>query len=293
MAAVVGLLALATLAAACAKRRHPQPHSREVPPLPQASGCGHAAPRTGDFHLEAVDGDGMPRDYEVVVPEGSGPFALTFVFHGSASTQAVAKDFGLQSVPGAGTSSIFVFPQGMPFKSYGVGWDDACDGYDMAFFDGMMSRLESDYCVDKDAVFAAGFSWGCDFVTSLACCRGDRIRAVAGGSCSDEFADPAKASTYLNLPCPAPRHPPVRFTYDPGGDQAFSAQYFATTSVLYRSLNACPAGAEGKPTDNAACVSYEGCASPFFECRYPGMGHALPPTWAADTWRFFSSFRSR
>jgi polyhydroxybutyrate depolymerase len=291
-AALLSLGAFAALGGACAnanaKRRHARPHSRAVPPLPQASGCGNASTRTGDFHLEAVDGDGMSRDYEVVVPRGSGPFALTFVFHGSGSAQAVAKDFGLQSAPGAGASSVFVFPQGMPFKNDGVGWDDACDGYDMAFFDAMLSRLESDSCIDKNAVFAAGFSWGCDFVTALACCRGDRIRAVAAGSCSDDFSTSTEMASYLNLPCPASAHPAVRFTYDPRGDGAYAAEYFSTTSALYRSWDGCSQGS--KPTADAACFSYEGCKSPFVECRYPGLGHALPGPWPKDTWGFFSGF---
>jgi hypothetical protein len=43
------------------------------------------------------------------------------------------------------------------------------------------------------------FLGGCDQVTALACCRGNRIRGVAAASCSDEFADPKNASTYQNL----------------------------------------------------------------------------------------------
>ncbi len=251
------------------------------------AGCGRAPGAAGDFHVQTTDGTGAARDYEVIVPSPlpTTPLALTFVYHGAGGTEAVAKGFGLQSAPGAAASSIFVFPQGVS-QGGTVGWNDACGAADMAFFDNMLAYLEANYCVDPTRVFAAGFSWGCDFVTGLTCCRGDRIHAVGAASCSDDFSNPASYLTYINQPCPASGHTAIRFTVDPNGDSAYSAQQFQTTNNLYRSFNSCSSSAT--TTTSSACVSYGGCKNPYLECTYPGLGHALPPGWASDTWSFFA-----
>ena len=256
------------------------------------SGCGKPAAPTGDFHLHTTDGNGVARDYEVMVPttyDPNTPLALAFLYHGAGGTEASAVAFGLQRAPGAASSAIFVFPQGIPYQTYGVGWDDRCAGYDMVFFDKMLSELTASYCIDPKRVFAGGFSWGCDHTTALACCRGSRLRAVAAASCSDDFANAADYKTYINEPCPASGTTGIRFTFDPQGDPAYTAQNFKMTSALYESLNSCLATSAA--TAVTPCVSFQGCSKPLVECPYPGLGHGLPANWATDTWSFFSTFK--
>jgi poly(3-hydroxybutyrate) depolymerase len=260
--------------------------------MPSArSGCGNAAARSGDFLLHATDGRGVAREYRVLVPalgDAGTPLALTFVYHGAGGDERGAMSYGLQSVPGAAQASIFVFPRGVAFESHGVGWNDRCSGYDMSFFDHMLAQLRSSYCIDDRRIFAAGFSWGGDHVTSLACCRGSEVRAIAAAACSDEFDDATSHASYQNTPCPSRGTTAIRFTFDPNGDSALSAQQFKTTSALYRALNGCSATEVPEATP---CVTYQGCAKPFVACGQPGLGHALPASWAADTWAFFASQR--
>jgi hypothetical protein len=253
-----------------------------------SSGCGKTGMMTGDFHLTTTDGDGTSRDFEVLVPTSyspNTPLALTIAYHGAGGSEADAKSFGLQDAPGAAASSIFVFPQGIAYENYGVGWDDLCAGRDMVLFDHIVQTLEANYCVDTARRFIAGFSWGCDHVTSLTCCRGSQLRAVAAASCTDEFGDPSDYRTYDNLPCPSSPSVPIRFTYDPNGDAGFSAQEFASTLALYRSWDSCGTDSVAVGSD---CVSYQGCTEPMLDCRYPGLGHTLPPNWGNDTWSFFT-----
>jgi len=214
------------------------------------------------------------------------PLAVTFVFHGANASASDAKSFGLQDAPGARAASLFVFPQGIAFQSYGVGWDDTCSGYDMPFFDHMLTTLAADYCIDESRVFVAGFSWGGDQVTALACCRGDKLRAVAASSCSDEFKDPAHYQSYANLPCPVKNAAAIRFTHATLGDDALKSPLFATTSALFRSFNGCSTNATG--VSGSACRSYTGCEAPFIDCAYDGLNHSLPSNWGNDTWAFFS-----
>lgn len=255
------------------------------------SGCGNTAGAKGDLHLQAMDGNGVTRDYELLVPESydpSTPLALTFVYHGAGGDESSAKGFGIQDAPGASDASIFVFPKGIQFQSYGIGWDDSCDGYDMPFFDAMLSSIEATYCIDPARIFVSGFSWGGDQTTALTCCRGNLLRAVAPASCTDEFGDAASYTTYSNLPCPVANAAAIRFTHATDGDAAYPAPLFASTSDLFRSFNGCSAASS--PTVPDPCVSFAGCGEAYVECAYDGLGHSLPGGFGDATWSFFDSF---
>jgi poly(3-hydroxybutyrate) depolymerase len=261
-------------------------------PLTSDGGCGGAVAATGEIHLRAKDGAGRLRDFELLVPppgEGSKRLAVTFIYHGAESDQAGALAFGLQDAPGAAAASIFVVPKGVPYQTYGVGWDDTCGGYDMVFFDRMLAYVERHYCVDEAAVFAAGFSWGADHVTALACCRGRRIRAVAAASCTDEYTRPDDYRSYADYPCPALGGTAVRFTHDEAGDGIYTKAQFTSTSALFAYETGCSGPAS--PVPGTACVEHRGCASSFVECAYPSLGHRTPPGWAAETWAFFEGVR--
>jgi poly(3-hydroxybutyrate) depolymerase len=259
-------------------------------------GCGKLAAHTGVFNLTTTDGLGKVRTFLVQVPADYNPtkaYALTFVFHGAGASSSQSYSWGLQNVSGASEAGIFVFPDGVAFKNYGVGWDDRTHGYDMPFFDNMVKKLETSYCVNSARVFAAGFSWGGDFVTALTCTRGNVLRAAAINSSSDEFNDRTNYLTYQDLPCPTTSHPPIRFEHAVGGDGAYPAPDFATTSKLMQSFNACSAATAAVHSSTTAmtCVSHNSCAKEFIECSFnAAIGHALPPNWAADTWAFFQTF---
>jgi len=271
----------------------------QSPPVSASSGslgC-HAAGVVGEFAHSAVDGQSRPRTFLVNVPTTyapSRPYPLVFVFHGSGGDAKQSSSWGLQHAPGAAEAAIFVFPSGIPFQRFGVGWDDRPTGYDLPFFDNMLKSLAAGYCVDLQKVFVAGFSWGGDFVVMLACQRGDAIRAAAANSSDDEFGNSADYLTYRGLPCPAHRHPAIRFEHAEGGDASYPAPLFATTSQLFRFLNQCSAAKQIVPSSSPAtsCVAYSACSSRYVECTFDKrIGHSLPPNWASETWNFFASFR--
>lgn len=277
--------------------------SPEVPPVAagrampvKSSGCGRPGVHAGESTLQSTDGTGRSRSYLIRIPadyDPSRPYPLIFVFHGAGGNARMSHSWGLQDAAGASSGGIFVFPDGIAYKNLGVGWDDSTDGYDLPFFDHMKKEIEAQYCIDAARVFVAGFSWGGDFATALACNRGDDIRAVAANSTDDEFKDGANYLTYADLPCRSRRHPAIRFEHAAGGDKEYPAPLFATTSRLFQYLNSCGTGStEVAPrTAVMACVSYDGCAGEYLECTFDhSIGHALPPNWAKDTWEFFSTF---
>jgi hypothetical protein len=253
------------------------------------AGCSVTGQATGDFHLSTTDSRGTTRDFEVLVPttyQSGVPLALTFVFHGAGGSEGTAIGYGLQTATGASGSSIFVFPQGVAYQNYGIGWDETCKGYDVAFFDNMLAAIQAKYCVDPNRVFVAGFSWGCDFVTALACCRGNRLRGVAAASCSNDFSNTSNYKTYGNYPCQTVTAA-IRFTHDVAGDSAYSAADFAVPSQLYQALDSC--SAISSPTTPSPCVAYQNCTHQFVECSYAGLGHSLPSDWPDATWSFLST----
>ena len=271
----------------------PPAAAQDRAPPDRSSGCGkHAA--AGKLGLTARDGNRRSRTFLIQVPadyDPSRPYALTFVFHGAGGSSAQSYSWGLQNADGAAGTGIFVFPDGIAYQRYGVGWDDTNGGYDLPFFDDMLKALEAGYCIDRGRIFAAGFSWGGDFAIALACNRGDELSAVAANSTDDEFKDTSNYLTYQNLPCPTRRHPPVRFEHALGGDESYPAPDFATTSKLFQYLNSCSAASTParSSTSSMACVSYTACASAYVECSFDhAIGHALPPNWARDTWQFFT-----
>ncbi len=261
-----------------------------------SDGCQIARP-VGLFTRSTVDGAGRSRTFLVRVPSTYAPsraYPLVFVFHGGAADARQSYSWGLQGASGASEAAIFVFPNGVPFQKFGVGWDDRTDGYDLPFFDQMLKALGAVYCIDPQKIFVAGFSWGGDFVVALACHRGDVIRAVAANSTDDEFSDPANYRSYQGLPCSSHRHPAVHFTHAEGGDVQYAPPLFTTTSRLFRFLNNCSAATAIAPSSahNTSCVTYAACSNSYTECFFDKrIGHALPPDWAVDTWSFFASFK--
>jgi poly(3-hydroxybutyrate) depolymerase len=231
----------------------------------------------------------VPTDYD---PRHA--YSLIFVFHGAGGSSASSHALGLQEVPGAAQEGIFVFPQGIPFEKDGVGWDETNRGYDLPFFDNMVSALESSYCIDTGEVFASGFSWGGDFATALACNRGDTLRAIAVNSSTDEYSDNTNYLTFKGLPCPSHLHPAVRFEHAAIADKAYPAPDFATTSKLFQFFNQCsgPSKPVASRSSVMLCQQFDHCTQPYVECAFDSsIGHALPPHWAKDTWAFFLKFR--
>ena len=261
-----------------------------------SAGCGRwAAPLQGATVRTTIAGL-RPRTYLIQVPadyDSSRPYPLVFVFHGAGGSARDSQAWGLQNAPGAGSNGIFIFPNAIHFQDQGVGWDDTEGGHDLPFFDNLVRDVGAAFCVDESRIFVAGFSWGGDFAVALACHRGDVVRAVAANSTDDEFKDTANYLTYEGLPCPSHKRPAVRFAHAVGGDAQYPAPDFATTSRLFRYLNACAADSTpvASSTPRMTCAAFNACASDYTECAFDAaIGHALPPNWARDTWEFFSHF---
>jgi polyhydroxybutyrate depolymerase len=281
------------LVAGC--RRSPPPRipvwtgadAAAAPELPaRSAGCGGERGPAGARSFTIRVGE-KPRSYTIVVPASRGEKALpvVFFFHGKRAMDrkfipSLAIAGGLAELAAIQNGAILVAPQGQPFPEQKVlGWNQSCKGDDVLFFDAMLAQIERDYCVDPRAVFAGGFSWGADMVDALACCRGEKLRAIAPAS-GDEIG--------FNKQCPSRSIPAFRLTYA-DNDFFYKPRDFEASIKFFRDAQRCQGATD--PIAPAPCVAYRGCRQPVVTCLYPRWGHRLPEDYAAATWAFFSSTR--
>lgn len=252
-----------------------------------SSACGSAPPFVGQHHSTASIA-GKDRNYDVWVPAGFDnrrPLAVVFVFHGAGGTIADAVGMGLQNAGSALENAIYVFPQALPYAQSGVGWDPSCTGSDAQLVQHIRIELANAFCTSPQRVFATGFSWGGDFANVLGCCPGTTFRAVASAS-GAEWGPEVK----VNADCGSAGASAYRLTYGSEDTGYPSAQFDAVTALFRKALRC---GDNPQPAAPSPCVAYQGCSAPMIVCKYAGLGHALPPGWAQDTWSFFTSFVDR
>lgn len=246
---------------------------------PKSAGCGKEAPSSPPTKFMV---GGVERSTITVIPESydkNTPVSLVFAFHGRTnSNQMVRNYYGIEK-PAEG-KAIFVYPAGTP-NAGGYSWGSG----DYEFFDVMLAEFRSSYCIDVDHVFAVGHSLGAWFTNSLACARGDKLRAVAtlgGARSTSKCSGPVAAMQWHN----------------PKDEQAaFSGALTARDDYLKQ--NQCSGGSEPVEPAWGNCVKYTGCYedAPVIFCPHnidnDYRGSYYPHTWPKGTgeemWKFFQS----
>ena len=172
--------------------------TRSGDPVP-SSGCGKTTSLKGESKntINVTESGAGNRDYYIRLPDDydpNHPYALWFAIHclnGSAENVAHSEPdnranyeyFGmwkLANPAGGKSTTIFVAPQGI-----NAGWGQGAK--DLAFFRAMMTKFESELCIDTSRIFASGFSMGGSMSYALACAMPDKMRAIgmySGGSMS-------------------------------------------------------------------------------------------------------------
>ncbi|MCE7010277.1 ferulic acid esterase [Kibdelosporangium philippinense] len=170
----------------------------------QADGCTVAPTiRLGTTVTARIASGGVNRSYRLHVPtdyrQGE-PRPVILAFHGRGQTpQSMEKYTGLNALP-----AIAVYPQGTETGDDQLGWQGAPYSNpainDVQFTSDVLNQLESQFCVDKQRVYATGKSNGGGFVGVLGCQLSGRIAAIA----------PVAAAFYdLGDPCLPQRAVPV------------------------------------------------------------------------------------
>lgn len=104
----------------------------------------------------------------------STPAPLTVAFHGRTnSNQQVRGYYKVQRE--ANGEWIWVYPSGLPENTSPRSWSRWWDPY--AIFDEIVKTYSEQYCVDMDRIYVIGHSLGAWAANSVACKRGDVVRA--------------------------------------------------------------------------------------------------------------------
>jgi polyhydroxybutyrate depolymerase len=161
-----------------------------------SSGCGVSSET-----ISELQSSGITRSVITALPAtytNQTPYQLIFAFHGRTSDNVdVQKYYGLEP----SENTIIVYPRGLGDAS-GFSWANGENSVDTTLFDDLLETYASAYCIDLASVFVVGHSLGASYATSLACLRGDRIRAVAalGGGISAESCVSKVAALVLHNP---------------------------------------------------------------------------------------------
>lgn len=246
-----------------------------------SSGCGKAF-TTGDIKgLIVKDGAGRDRSFDInVSPDYSANSgaSLIFNFHGNGGTSEGSAAAGFQFAAAETQDRVIsVFPQGIWWENFGVGWEESCNGYDMVFFDNMLKYLNENYCVNSNKVFVTGFSWGGDMTNALACCRGEKIKSIA------TISGPER----INSSCPTTKWPVTWMRYSTN-DGAYSQNMFDSTRQFYIQKLGCSTSST-LMTGDAECSIYSGCTTPLTVCSR-SVGHApLSYPEVQQLWQYWRS----
>jgi polyhydroxybutyrate depolymerase len=249
------------------------------------NGCGMAAMH--GLHDVTIQSGGMARTFHVYVPasyDASKPSMVVFVFHGytqhGVGSDIFAIEYVSQMDPVADAQGfLVVYPDGVQ-NSWNAG--TCCGGAvtamvdDVGFFDDMLAKISSTYCLDPKKVYAAGLSNGGFFSNRLGCERANVVAAIG------PVAGPLDIT-----PCTPSRAVPifeVHGTADPvvpyNGGGVSGADSVSQAITTWEGLDKCtdPMASNVYTNGAATCTAETMCAggAAVELCVIQGGGHQWP-----------------
>lgn len=168
-------------------------------------GCGKPEPGTEPTKMTV---HGEQRDFLLTVPrnyENRKRIPLIIAFHGRTnSAEQVRSYYGLDRTM---DDYIIAYPQarqngnGNGF-TYNHSTDLPQKWRDISFFDELTHTLANQYCIDMYQIYVVGHSLGGWFANTIACARGDIVRASAsvGSSTTITECDGPAAGIFIHNP---------------------------------------------------------------------------------------------
>ncbi len=205
-------------------------------------------PHDGAAAVHTLVVDGVSRTYSVYMPSSYKtyvPAPILLVFHGAGSnSEAMAGLTGLDKVAER-AGFLVVYPQGIDYRWH-AGLDTgsaAAQVNDLGFVRALLTRLESDYSVDRQRVYATGFSNGAFFTQRLACAMTTDFAAVASvsGQMSQALSKVCKPTRPISVLLVHGTDDPI-VPYD--GDSVPGSRgtllSVAATAAFWKHADACP-----------------------------------------------------
>ena len=163
------------------------------------SGCSDGSTKddynSGECYLntnaQAIVHDGIDREYILYIPnsyDGTSSVPLMLNFHGfGGSASQFMQEADMRSLAEANTF-ILVYPQGSCLDGSShwnpcpIGGDNKSTADDVGFVESIISEISSQYMIDMERIYAAGYSNGGMMAYGLANYKSDLIAAVASVS---------------------------------------------------------------------------------------------------------------
>ena len=139
----------------------------------------------------SIEVDGETREYLIYIPNSydtikSVPLLLNFHGFGGSANEFM-NDADMRSLA-ASYSFILVYPQGSSLDGFShwnacpIGGDNKSDADDFGFVEAIINKVSSQYNIDVERIYSAGYSNGGIMAYGLANYRSDLIAAVASVS---------------------------------------------------------------------------------------------------------------
>lgn len=239
-----------------------------------SAGCRPGAP------LPAVDAGTFDVDRRRILLDAPAaaadrPLPLLLVFHGfRSSPDDLRAGTGLPALA-RDEHVIVAYPEGRDgvelLETRGRGWDvRPGQTTDRDFVRALLARLEDDRCIDRNRIYAAGFSNGGFLASLLGCQLADRlagVAAIAGGSGLGS--------------CTPSRPVPILFLYG-RADQVVAVELVRDGIEWWARRNRCRGS-----TGDGGCRRWQDCAAPVEACE-GDQGHRWPRDATASLWRFLA-----
>lgn len=136
----------------------------------------------GGSFAQQINVNGIARSYLVVVPAGATPGVpapIVFVYHGNQQAPENVRAMSeLDDIAGA-AGYLVVYPLGFDLRWKVLDELDPQNLSDIDFTLAMLDRVASDIDIDRNRVYATGFSNGGQFVHRLGCELPETLAAIA------------------------------------------------------------------------------------------------------------------
>ncbi|MCO4747668.1 MAG: hypothetical protein KC912_22925 [Proteobacteria bacterium] len=149
------------------------------------------AGQPGQHSVSVVQAEGIVREAIVYVPSSyasDAPAPVLLNFHGFGGTAAEHLEWADFRELADAEGFIAVYPQGSLLEGE-THWNPSLpgpgnksDAEDFDFVVSLLDQIGSDYAVDRDRVYATGYSNGAMMAYALACFEGEHVAAIAAVS---------------------------------------------------------------------------------------------------------------
>lgn len=144
-----------------------------------------------NINAQSIVHDGINREYVLYIPnsyDGTSPVPLMLNFHGFGGSASEYMNYADMRAVAETDTFILVYPQGSCLDGSShwnpcpPGGDNKSNVDDLGFVEALINKISSQYNVDNDRIYAAGYSNGGMMAYGLANYKSELIAAIASVS---------------------------------------------------------------------------------------------------------------